>query len=294
MKTIVIIMCVIVLAGAGAYGGFNYLLDKATAVPSNSPLQCPRDNQTDSQTINTDPSNVETKNIMVAVGDSITHAKVSADYLELLAKQNENQSFTFINAGINSRLAFNALQEVDKVVACNPSVITILIGTNDVLATSSDKVAQYYIDLWKLPQKPDFAFYQDNLTELIEQLQRKTTAKIAILSLPPVGEKVDSIMNKTVAKYNAFIKETADQYDLAYLPLNERMWQTLNLKGNMDSECPFDEPLTEKAIAKYYLFDQSWNDISADNNLELLTDCIHLNENGAQIIADLIQEFLDE
>ncbi|MCF6226648.1 MAG: SGNH/GDSL hydrolase family protein [Xanthomonadales bacterium] len=233
-------------------------------------------------------------NIVVALGDSITHATVSASYLKILSKNDKNQQFSFINAGINSRLAYNALQALDTVVACKPSGVIILIGTNDVLATRSEKVAQRYIDQWQLPQTPDFAFYQDNLAKIIEKLQAQTSAKIAIFSLPPLGEKTNSPMNNTVSQYNRFIKDIAIERDITYLPLNERMWQTINEQGGADKACPFTEKLMEKSIAKHYLFNDSWNEISADHHLQLLTDCIHLNENAAVIVAELAQGFLAE
>lgn len=279
MKYIIIIISALFLVGASAYGGFNYLLNKAMAIPSNSPLQC----QTKS---------ADHKNIMVALGDSITHAKVSADYLQMLTETANDPKYSYINAGINSRLAYNALQVVDSVIACDPSVVTILIGTNDVLATRSEKVAQRYVNQWQLPQTPDLIFYQNSLTKIIEQLQQRTNAKIAILSLPPIGERINSVMNNTIATYNRFIKATAAKHHITYLPLNERMWQSLNLQGDNNKACPFTDKLMEKAIAKHYIFNDSWNKISADNDLKLLTDCIHLNENGAKIVADLIKNYL--
>ena len=46
--------------------------------------------------------------------------------------------FKFINAGINSHLAYNLFIRLDKVIKCSPAKITILIGTNDVNSSLSE------------------------------------------------------------------------------------------------------------------------------------------------------------
>ena len=279
MKYLVTLI-VLILLGGGSYGSYQYIAKKANELPANSPAQCEG------------LINAGNKHLVVALGDSITHAKVSGDYVQLLEQQYESQQRTFVNAGINSRLAFNALEIIDSVLAGKPSIVTILIGTNDVLATFSAKRTQYYMDKWQLPKTPDFAFYKDSLTKIINTLQSQTTAKIAIFSLPPIGEKANSGMNKAVAQYNSFIKEIAMQRGVSYLPLNERMWQYLNEREGLNQTCDLNAGLMEQAIASHYLLGNSWDEVSAQNDLHLLTDCIHLNDRAAKMVADVAQEFL--
>jgi len=278
MKYLVSLIILIVVGGS--YGGYQYIAHKATQLPTTSPAQCEG------------LINAGNKQLVVALGDSITHAKVSGDYVQLLDKQYNSPKLTFINAGINSRLAFNALQVIDSVVACNPSVVTILIGTNDVLATASNDRMNKYMDKWQLPQTPNFEFYKTSVSQIIDTLKTKTTAKIAIFSIPLIGETPNSKMNKTVAQYNGFIKELAMQRDVTYLPLNERMWQYVNARDGLNGICEDDAGLMEKAIAKHYLLGQSWDEVSAQNNLHLLTDCVHLNDRGAKMVAELAGDFI--
>jgi len=253
---------------------------KATELP-NSPLsECSSNNSS-------------AQEVFVALGDSITHARVSADYLKILRDSDWGNRFAWINAGINSRLAYNLVAQIDKVIECQPVAVSLLIGTNDVLATRSNEATEYYSRLWQLPRTPDFAFYQDNLLRIIKRLKSETKARIAIMSIPPIGEILDSPMNIKVSKYNQWIKSVANQLKIEYLPLNERMTKFLQSSSTPTiNACSGDDKLMEKAIVKRYLLGKNWNDISHDNQLQLLTDCVHLNERGANIIAGLIQEFL--
>ena len=278
MKYLVSLIILIVVGGS--YGGYQYIAHKATQLPATSPAQCEG------------LINAGNKQLVVALGDSITHAKVSGDYVQLLDKQYSSQQLTFINAGINSRLAFNALEVIDSVVACDPSVVTILIGTNDVLATASRDRMNKYMDKWQLPQTPNFEFYKTSVSQIIDTLKTKTSARIAIFSIPLIGETPDSKMNKTVAQYNGFIKELAMQRDVTYLPLNEHMWQYVNAHDGLNEVCDLDAGLMEKAIAKHYVLGQSWDEVSAQNNLHLLTDCVHLNDRAAEMVANLAGDFI--
>lgn len=269
----------LLLCGVAFYATYRYVLQSATGLPSNSPLLCEELNTSDSA-------------LFVALGDSITHGRVSADYLQLLADLYEPGSFVFINAGINSQLAYNVYKNLDSAIACQPSYVTLLVGTNDVNSTRSTQNAQSYIEKWQLPKTPDFEFYKENIKKIVGKLKSQTTARIAIFSLPPIGENSDSKVNNTVAQYNNFILQTANQNNLTYLPLNERMWQYLNAHDNLAKNCSATSNLMEKAIGRHYLLGQSWNDISKSNEFLLLTDCIHLNDTAAQIVADLAQKFL--
>ena len=47
--------------------------------------------------------------------------------------------FRFLNHGVNGDLAWNGLQRLDRVIAERPDFVTILIGTNDVNATLSER-----------------------------------------------------------------------------------------------------------------------------------------------------------
>lgn len=76
---------------------------------------------------------------VVCVGDSLTAAQVSVDYIKMLAAAELGRSMKFTNAGVNGDLAFNVLQRLDSVIDLQPDAITVLIGTNDANASLSEK-----------------------------------------------------------------------------------------------------------------------------------------------------------
>ncbi len=111
---------------------------------------------------------------VVCVGDSITHGRVSCDYVKLLEQRYGEKGFTFVNAGINSELAWNVLKRIDEIISCDPDYITVLIGTNDAHGSYDETVAEKQIDMFDLPQKPDINSYRENLIEIILKLRQQT------------------------------------------------------------------------------------------------------------------------
>jgi lysophospholipase L1-like esterase len=85
------------------------------------------------------------KNVIVFAGDSITHGQVGENYVDLVAEKLDPNRFEIVNAGINSHLAWNLLQRLDKIIELEPSYVMLLIGTNDANAANSVKEAISYI-----------------------------------------------------------------------------------------------------------------------------------------------------
>ncbi len=234
--------------------------------------------------------------VVVCIGDSITHGRVSHNYVNDLAMKFPADTYSFVNAGINSELAYNVLQRIDEIIKCHPDYITLLIGTNDVLATLNMKNADRYIKEMDLPQKPDINWYRDNLAAIISRLQIETNARIAILSLPPITEDLNHVGYKKSIKYSAIIREIAREKNLAYLPINETMVE--DIRRHPDSKKSRyeggDRGDLYTAIISYYLLGRDWDDIANRNGFLYMTDSIHLNRRGAMIVANFIAGFLQD
>lgn len=233
------------------------------------------------------------KKVVVCVGDSLTHGRVSYNYVDDLDGRFPDD-YLFVNAGINSELAYNVLQRTDAIIALKPDYISILIGSNDALGGLDEQSAQKYIKKWKLPQVPDKKWFRKNLVQIVTRLQKETRAKIALMSLPPITEAVEHPGYKQAQAYSAVVREIAQQRQLAYLPLNEIM--TFAVEGETrENKLVFKGPertLMYKALVSHFLLGRDWDRIAADNNFLFLTDFIHLNAKGAGIAADLIDAFI--
>ena len=255
---------------------------KANKEPDNSPAHYLAEVKADSENM-----------VLVCAGNSITHGRVSHNYVDDLATRLSNDGFDVVNAGINGDLAYNVLMRVDEIVACDPDYISILIGTNDVLGSLGEKQAEEQIKKKNLPQKPTKEFFRECLTELVKQLKEKTDARIVILSLPPVGEDLDSVPYSRSVEYSGIIKEIAVENGLTYLPLSEKMTEYLKEKGNepgvsYESKGNFTFVMYV-AILKRYVLGKSYDEISAANGLLLMSDLVHLNDVGGDMVADIIE-----
>lgn len=235
------------------------------------------------------------RKVVACIGDSITHGAVSASYVEMLEKRLGSLKFTVINAGVNSELAYNALARIDEVIRCNPDYVTVLIGTNDANASLSETNTARYVRAMKLPRTPDREWYRENLTQICRRLRSDTSAKIAILSIPPIGEKNGSPEMVRSIEYAAVAREVASAEKTAYLPLNETMAAHL-AQHKSTAKHPYSsiDSVMYAGVFKHFILRKSYDTISHDNGFLLLTDFLHLNSRGAGMVADLIEGFVRE
>ncbi|MGY5881862.1 MAG: GDSL-type esterase/lipase family protein [Candidatus Thorarchaeota archaeon] len=233
------------------------------------------------------------KKAVVLVGDSITHGQIGENYVSLLKRRLDQSQFSLVNAGVNSHLAWNLLQRVDEIIACEPDYVTIMIGTNDAYAATSIEEADGFVKRMKLPQTPDNLWFRENLQELVTRLQNETSANIALISIPPIGEILNHPAFRISSEYVKSIQEVANVTGVAYLPLYEKMLLFLK-EYSGEPTYPFEKEKVGMFIAcvKRYLLGREWNTIGQEAGFQLHIDFLHLNTTGAIIVADLIESFV--
>src|SRR5690606_22358507 len=144
---------------------------------------------------------------------------------------------------------------------------------NDVRSTLHPEFENHYYTQWQLPQKPDLAWYEENLSGMIQDLRSGTAAPIAILSLPVIGEDLDSHANDVVRKYSDRIKIIANQENVTYLPLFEKQVEALKeqalhihsenagesskgkdvgSRNGVRIDCASPNTLMQQAVARHY------------------------------------------
>lgn len=230
---------------------------------------------------------------VLCLGDSHTRAQVGADYIGMLKKRTTGRPYVFTNAGVNGDLAYNLLQRLDSVIEQQPDVVTVLIGTNDANAALSPKNTRMMTKMKKLPVTPTIDWYRENLATIASRLSGETDARVALLSLPVLGQEVDSEPVRRAGEYSAVIKETAAAYGVSYLPLYERQLQHLRTCGHSPGIAFRDgRALSSRAAMQHFLLGRSFDSIARRRGLELTTDFIHQNSRGAEMIADLTEDFL--
>ncbi|MHA1995463.1 MAG: SGNH/GDSL hydrolase family protein [Candidatus Hodarchaeales archaeon] len=239
-------------------------------------------------------SNFKAKIVVVCVGDSITHGRISSDYVRILEERMSSE-FEFVNAGINSNLAWNVLDRLEDIIDCSPNFITILIGTNDANAVLSPKNVKDYVKRMKLPQDPELDWFKSSLEKMIIRLKKETNAQLAILTLPTIGESPESNIFEHTHKYSLIIQEIAQNLDIECLPLQEVMINYL-MENPADPKFIYENGMrlmVWSAIQRYF-FLRSWDTISKKAGFKLHLDYLHLNTTGAAMIANLIEEFIEK
>ena len=232
--------------------------------------------------------------IIACIGDSLTHGNIGQSWVDYLRQEFPND--VFLNEGINGNTAWQVIQRLDPILQCQPDLIILLIGTNDALGSFDINSGLRYKKNNELPEVPTLEKYKEHLNELIEKIGIQS--KIAICTLPPIGENVNSEVNKHVNLFNDYIKLIANQKNLSLLPVSNALWSEINsrtypIKLDFNSKAM---PLMMKRILggifHHYLFKKSWNDISRAKGQWILFDQIHLNERGAEIVYKLAKDFI--
>ncbi|HIF28223.1 MAG TPA: SGNH/GDSL hydrolase family protein [Candidatus Marinimicrobia bacterium] len=261
----------------------TYTLIKAQKLPLNSPVNFLEDSAQD-----------KNKKTVVCVGNSITHGQVSYNYVNILSERLSVDGYQFVNAGINGNLAYNVVNRLDKIIGCDPDYVTVLIGTNDANASLSKKNSARYMKDMALPEKPNAEFFRKNLKELISQLKKRTNAKIAILSLPPIGEDINHIAYQRTKEYSGIILDVAQENNVDYLPLHEKITEYL-LAEDHHPRLSYDNGFRRimiRGIFSHFLLRTSFDKIATNNGFLIVTDFLHLNHRGSKMVADLIKNWI--
>ncbi len=230
---------------------------------------------------------------IVCVGDSLTRGLVSASFVDQLSQRMAGRGFHFVNSGVNGDLAYNVLRRLDDVIALRPDGVILMIGTNDILSTLRPSNALISrVTKW-LPKNPSLEWYQANIHSIISRLKQETAASIALASPPIIGEHLNWHSNRQAKFYVTFLKETAASLGLAYLPVHERMAHYLTSTGQ-HAGTPHHSRIfmTARLTIRHIFFKESYASISRRNGFILLTDGVHLNERGASLVADVMEEYL--
>lgn len=230
---------------------------------------------------------------IVFLGDSITHGRVSYDYVESIRKNPKLTNALVVNEGINSRLTVQILEQLDSVIKLQPDYVFIMIGTNDLKATLSKEEYEQYANLWKLKEPVTENSFVQNLTTIVRRIQNETKTKIILFSPPILGEDPNSIPFLRSKRFAELTKEVATKQKVIYKPLHETLTTGLLSNQNLP-KTPYVKNTWKMywTILKYYSTTSTWNDLGEANGYYYLTDAIHLNERGGQVVETMVLETL--
>ncbi|MCX5126367.1 GDSL-type esterase/lipase family protein [Streptomyces sp. NBC_00347] len=226
---------------------------------------------------------------IACLGDSLTRAQFSVDYLDLLGRRHPPGDLQLARFGANGDFAYNLLQRLDAVVTNPPDVITVLIGTNDARASLAGYPVEQAMKRKQLPERPSADWFQQCLGAVVARLRTETDARIGLLSLPVLGQQLDGTAARASQAYSRMIAETAATNEVTYLPLHE--CQIEELRRADPPPIPYREVTTAAVVgvlAQHVLLRRSLDTISRRRGLVLTTDHIHQNTRGATLVAEVI------
>jgi lysophospholipase L1-like esterase len=234
----------------------------------------------------------DARHVVVCAGDSITQGVGSANWVRMLHHDLGPRGYAFVNAGRSGFLSCSLLRELDGVIACRPDVVTVMIGTNDVMASMDDGWRDSY-QRQEPPADPTLETYRGWLDEIVRRLVSETSARVALVDLPPIGEDLDSAFNAQVGAFNEVIREIAAAHGAEVIALNARLRELIAASS---AAPPFDGTVKEikSALFQRLVLRRGWDKISARAGRVVLTDNIHLNDRAAGEVATLVRTFVED
>jgi lysophospholipase L1-like esterase len=230
--------------------------------------------------------------VVTVLGASIVRGRASVDFVRMLRKQ--HLELAFVNGGVNGRVVWELQQQLDSALACDPAYAVILVGTNDVQATLTPENAESTQRSKGLPQVPSPEWFGECLREVVDRLNAAGT-HVAVCSLPPLGQDLDSPANDAVRDFNAVIRDVAAATGATYLPVHERMAEVIVATGREEGPAYTGSwrPGLE-SLVEHFALGRSYDDIARRAGFLLSPDGVHLDTAGARIVANLVSRFLSE
>jgi lysophospholipase L1-like esterase len=251
--------------------------------------------------------------ILVCLGDSLTHGNCSASITpEIPSKLCQTLGMAppvygdafvdplwIVNCGQNGITSHTILHErLNKALSCQPDFILLMIGTNDVRAMYKKSWSKEVVRINNLPQEPSMQQLERNLTGILDFIRQSSPmVQIGICTLPPMGEDLKAPANKVVRDANEIIERVAaaegersfvipvfERFE-AILEKRRKSWNT----PSVDFYFPIAMIMNPLYLALPFV---DWNKLSAPFSHKLMSDGLHLNENGKDEVVDLVVDWL--
>ncbi len=226
----------------------------------------------------------------VFLGDSHTYGQSGFPICDAIAEARPN--VTIVNAGVNADLAWNLAERLDEALKPSPSLVHVMIGTNDVNAGLHPDHAAGYMHDKGLPQLPILEFYQIHLRRVFSRL-RLTGAILYASQIPPIGDDRASTWNVAVERYNTILDEEATMAGVIVLPLFDRLMDSVDA-SRVRSIDRLDWGVWIPESQRLHDEDGlTWDAIADQRALQLMHDGLHMTERAGRIWLDLLLEEFD-
>lgn len=235
---------------------------------------------------------------VVCLGDSLTRGNLSADWVadlrqRLTSKEEDSNNTSVINAGVNMQCIKNVLNRLDEVIACKPSHVTVLVGTNDIKAMASPMEGWLYQVFGKIPKVPTIEEYERDLKEIRDRLL-EAGACVALVSPPVLGEDVNCPANQRAAAFAATVERVAKDggEHCTYLPLFEETSSTLPKDGGRAYDGLRFFWWLCLLCFDIHLLNRDLGEVQRERRLGVTLDLVHLGPEAAKSLVDMTASFI--
>lgn len=213
--------------------------------------------------------------------------------------QKQYSNVKFINQGTGGDNAYDALQRINSIIECNPDIIIVLIGANDVLIEIFPKLKRLINFVKSTPQQSSLQEFEKNLRTIVHLLKTRTKAKIVLSSLGLIGENVTNPsplqqrLNASIKEHSSIIKKITEDENLDYLAFYESMYDAIERNPGKSYDDFKILPMYRDAFRTLIL---GWtpDKVATKNGWKYHSDGIHLNSKGASIFMNLIEDYLNK
>jgi hypothetical protein len=177
-----------------------------------------------------------------------------------------------------------------------------MIGTNDIKGIYNPDWGAGTKLNFNLSDPVSYTSYRKYLKLIIEQYMKASpNSKVAVHTLPPMGEELGSSPNSHILKANEIIHQVVSSFLSTGRVVVIDTFGALEkyLKDNTTEEerklaMKVDDfsSVGPEALIKYNLLGYSYDDIGKRFGLKVMVDALHLNDTGARIVADGVGAWL--
>ncbi|NDC90162.1 MAG: hypothetical protein EB075_15410 [Bacteroidetes bacterium] len=136
------------------------------------------------------------------LGDSHTFGQSGFAICEALAAA--RPGVRVLNGGVNADLVWNLCERIEHALREDPTLIHVLIGTNDVNAGLHPDHAAGYIRDKGIPTIPTPEFYREQLRKVFARLNQ-TGSTLFVSTIPPIGDDNGSVWNVSVRRSKRYM-----------------------------------------------------------------------------------------
>jgi lysophospholipase L1-like esterase len=220
-------------------------------------------------------------------GDSITSGVPGAAYCDCLKGR-----ITFKQYGLGGDTVTGLIRRLCRVAMAAEDMVIVEIGTNDILLPylkSTSKNWQRLVSSiersGRIPvgSMEEFSEKYRILAEILSE------HRVVFVSIPCIGEDIESEVNAKVDSYNAVIKEICTEQKGWYVDFNQAQKNEIRrglrrsnsyVVGEDSTTMMFDVVATKVLGLTEYL--------SRKRELITTIDGVHLNQRGATLLANMI------